>query len=75
VTTGYGPECFTIRAPASERAYPYRLQAHYFSRGPMGYGMGVVEIQTFDPARGFGFEHRPYVIMNNRARVDLGSYR
>lgn len=41
----------------------------------MGYGMGLLEIQTFDPAHGFGFEHRPYVIMTNHAKVDLGSYR
>ena len=38
VTTGYGPECFTIEG--TPRAYPYRLQIHYYSRGPMGYGMG-----------------------------------
>jgi len=41
----------------------------------MGYGMGLLEIQTFDPKRGLAFEDRPYVIMNNRANVDLGTYR
>src|SRR5262249_19802870 len=44
VTTGYGPECFTIRGPAAGRAFPYHLQAHYYSRGPMGYGMGKLQI-------------------------------
>jgi uncharacterized protein YfaP (DUF2135 family) len=73
VTTGYGPECFAI--PGKPQAGPYRLSLEYFSQGPMGYGMGVLEIQTFDPARGFEFEHRPYVIMNNHAKVDLGTYR
>ena len=28
VTTGYGPECFTIRQPQAARAYPYTLEAH-----------------------------------------------
>ena len=41
VTQGYGPECFTIRGDALKAA-PYRLEAHYYSRGPMGYGMGKV---------------------------------
>ncbi len=44
VTTGYGPECFTIRNPREKRMGPYTLQAHYYSRGPMGYGMGKLEI-------------------------------
>ena len=48
VTTGYGPECFTIRGPAQGRAFPYRLQAHYYSRGPMGYGMGKLQIIEHD---------------------------
>ncbi|HEY0990046.1 MAG TPA: OmpA family protein [Kofleriaceae bacterium] len=73
VTTGYGPECFTIAgAPA---AGPYRLWVDYYAQGPMGYGMGLVEIQTFDPARGVSFDDRPFVIMNNHAKVDLGTYR
>jgi outer membrane protein OmpA-like peptidoglycan-associated protein len=72
VTTGYGPECFAI--PGKPQAGPYQLTIEYFSQGPMGYGMGLLEIQTFDPVRGFGFEPRPYVIMNDRAKVDLGSY-
>ena len=40
VTTGYGPECFSIFAPSGQRAYPYKLQAHYYSRGPMGCNIG-----------------------------------
>ena len=40
VTTGYGPECFAVSRPAGRGAAPYRLAVHYFSRGPMGYGMG-----------------------------------
>ena len=41
----------------------------------MGYGMGLLEVQAFDPQRGFTFDDRPYVIMNDRARVELGTYR
>ncbi|MCC6335773.1 MAG: hypothetical protein IT380_17490 [Myxococcales bacterium] len=72
VTTGYGPECFTIRLPKGKRAAPYRLQAHYYSIGPMGAGMGKLEIIEHDGAGGLRFEQRPYVVMVNQAYVDLG---
>ena len=71
VTTGYGPECFTI--PGKPRAYPYKLQIHYYSRGPMGYGMGKLEIVEHDGQGGLLFEQRPFVIMNDNAFVDLGT--
>lgn len=70
VTTGYGPECFTIEG--TPRAYPYRLQAHYYSRGPMGYGMGKLEIVEHDGKGGLRFAERPFVIMKDGAFVDLG---
>ena len=41
VTTGFGPECFTIEG--TPKAGPYKLQAHYYRRGPMGYGMGTLQ--------------------------------
>lgn len=72
VTTGYGPECFTIRTPKAARAYPYTLQAHYFARGPMGYGMGKLEIVEHDGDGNLTFEERPYVVMVDHAYVDLG---
>jgi hypothetical protein len=72
VTQGYGPECFTIRGPAAGRAYPYRLQAHYYSRGPMGYGMGSLQIIEHDGQGELRFEERPYVIQEDGAYVDLG---
>jgi outer membrane protein OmpA-like peptidoglycan-associated protein len=71
VTTGYGPECFTITGKPS--AFPYKLQAHYYSRGPMGYGMGKLEIIEHDGQGGLKFEERPFVIMIDHAFVDLGS--
>ena len=71
VTTGYGPECFTIRGKAA--AAPYTLQIHYYSRGPMGYGMGLLEIVRHDGQGNLAFEHRPYVVMVDGAYVDLGA--
>ncbi len=72
VTTGFGPECFTI--PGTPAAGPYRLSINYFSQGPMGYGMGLLQVQRFDGKR-LTFEDRPYVIMNDHAFVDLGTAR
>jgi tetratricopeptide (TPR) repeat protein len=71
VTTGYGPECFAI--PGTPRAGPYRLAIDYFAQGPMGYGMGLVQIQRFD-GHDVAFDDRPFVIMTDRASVDLGAY-
>ena len=74
VTTGYGPECFTIRLPKSKRS-TYTLQAHYYSRGPMGYGMGKLEIIDHDGNGNLTFEERPFVVMVDSAFVDLGTVR
>ena len=71
VTTGYGPECFAIPGPG--RAFPYQLQIHYYSRGPMGYGMGKLEILDHDGQGNLRFEQRPFVVMNDGAYVDLGT--
>ena len=70
VTNGYGPECFTINGAA--RAFPYSLQIHYYSRGPMGYGMGKLQIVRHDGKGGLRLEDRPFVVMNDSAYVDLG---
>ena len=70
VTQGYGPECFTIRGQALRA--PYRLEAHYYARGPMGYGMGKLQIIRHDGRGSLTFEERPFVVMNDRAFVDLG---
>jgi tetratricopeptide (TPR) repeat protein len=72
VTTGYGPECFEIVGAPS--AGPYRLGVHYYRQGPMGYGMGLLQIVRFD-GRTFAFEDRPYVIMQDEAYVSLGVMR
>ncbi|HZJ71322.1 MAG TPA: hypothetical protein VFF36_10370 [Planctomycetota bacterium] len=71
VTTGYGPECFTI--PGTPSAGPYQLSLHYYSRGPMGYGMGELEILRHDGHGGLTLDSRPFVVMNDEAWVKLGS--
>ena len=72
ITTGYGPECFTIRGPKAKRSPVYTLQANYYSRGPMGYGMGKLEVIDHDGKGGLTFEEHPYVVMVDQAFVDLG---
>ena len=72
ITTGYGPECFTIRKPKAARAASYTLQANYYARGPMGYGMGKLEVIDHDGRGGLTFEEHPYVVMLDQAFVDLG---
>nr|HEX4315897.1 VIT domain-containing protein [Kofleriaceae bacterium] len=73
ITTGYGPECFAIAG--TPQAGPYKLSIDYFSQGPMGYGMGLLEVQRYDGKGGLTFEDRPYVIMADHAYVDLGSFK
>ena len=72
VTQGYGPECFTIRNLPPHRSYPYKLEAHYFRRGPMGYGMGTLQILEHDGQGRLAFEDRPYIVMEDGATVALG---
>ena len=73
VTTGYGPECFTI--PGGKKDVTYTLQASYYSRGPMGYGMGKVEIIDHDGKGGLTFDERPFVTMVDQSYVDLGTLK
>ncbi len=70
VTDGYGPEVFTILGEPT--GYPYNLQVHYYARGPSGYGMGKVQIIEHDGRGGLSFDERPFVVMRDRAFVDLG---
>jgi tetratricopeptide (TPR) repeat protein len=73
ITTGYGPECFTI--PGRPSAGPYKLSINYYSQGPMGYGMGLLQIIKHDGKGKLEFQDRPYVIMNSEAYVNLGTFR
>jgi tetratricopeptide (TPR) repeat protein len=71
IRDGYGPECVTVREPAATRAYPYRLAIRYASRGPMGYGMGTVQVIEHDGHGKLWFEHRPFVIMSDGGYLEL----
>lgn len=71
VTTGYGPECFALTG--KRRAAPYRVLAHYYARGPMGYGMGKLQIVEHDGAGGLRFGEHPFVIMKDDGYVDLAT--
>ena len=73
ITTGYGPECFAIEGKPT--AGPYKLSINYYSQGPMGYGMGLLQIVKHDGAGKLSFQDRPYVIMADHAYVDLGTYQ
>lgn len=72
VTTGYGPECFVIRDPEGLPAAPYHLRAHYYRRGPMGYGMGTLQVVRHDGKGRLSVEPRPFVVMADDAMVDMG---
>ncbi|MCB9756390.1 MAG: AgmX/PglI C-terminal domain-containing protein [Myxococcales bacterium] len=71
VTTGYGPECFSIEGKPS--AFPYEIKAHYFRRGPMGYGMGALQVIQFDGQGALKFDDRPFIIMKDEAYLELGT--
>ncbi|MFO0678161.1 MAG: VIT domain-containing protein [Polyangiaceae bacterium] len=75
ITTGYGPECFTIRKAKYQRDPVYTLQAHYYSRGPMGYGMGKLQVIDHDGKGGLKVEDRPFVVMVDQAFVNLGTVK
>jgi hypothetical protein len=40
----------------------------------MGYGMGKVEVIDHDGRGGLSFSERPFVVMNDQAFVELGTY-
>ncbi len=68
VTTGYGPEWFAIDAPA---AFPYTISAHYYARGPMGFGMGRVLVVRWNGNQ-LTFEDRPFIVTMDDESVRLG---
>ncbi len=69
VTTGYGPECFAIEGKRG--AGPYTVMAHYYRRGPMGYGMGKLQVIEHDGSGGLRFSEHPFVIMKDDGYVKL----
>lgn len=66
---GYGLEAFIIDGAAT--AYPYRLEVGYYARGA-AQGAGKVEIVEHDGDGQLSFDQRPFVVLKQRAYVDLG---
>ncbi len=73
ITTGYGPEEFAI--PGTPKAGPYKLSINYYSQGPMGYGMGLLQILKHDGKGKLTFQDVRYVIIYDHAYVDLGTFK
>jgi len=70
VTTGYGPEELLL-APDLAGA-PYQVFVDYYASGPMGYGMGKIDLVGHDGKGNVSFDTRPFVISNENAAVHLG---
>ena len=70
VTTGFGPETFVIDGEPT--AYPYELWVDYYSRGPMGYGMGQVQVIRHDGKGNLELESLPFVTMEEKAKLRVG---
>jgi hypothetical protein len=73
VTDGFGPEHTAVRAAVTEGGY--HLWVDYENRNMMGTGLGQLHILEHDGAGRLRTETRPFVVMNERATVDLGAYR
>ena len=71
ITRGYGPEVFIVGAADPG---PLKIAAHYYSRGPMGIGLGALEVIHHDAAAGtVRIETRPFVLQRDDAVVGLGT--
>ncbi|MCA9688076.1 MAG: VIT domain-containing protein [Nannocystaceae bacterium] len=71
VQEGHGIEAFVIDGVPT--AYPYNVQVEYYATGPLGLGMGKLEIIEHDGAGGLLFDERPFIVSRERAYLDLGS--
>jgi hypothetical protein len=72
LTDGFGPEMFVVDDP---KAFPYTISAHYYRRGPMGVGIGTVQVIRHDGAGKVTVEDRPFVIQTDDATAELGDVR
>jgi tetratricopeptide (TPR) repeat protein len=71
VTTGWGPECFATSASSPE----FRVFVHSYRQGPMGFGMGRVLSLHSDGKGKLRMGDHPFVVMQDRAYVDLGTLK
>jgi hypothetical protein len=70
VTSGYGPEGFVIAA--NPLGAPYQIFVHYYTSGPMGFGMGKVDVIAHDGSGNVSIDTRPFLISNENAIAHLG---
>ena len=68
ITTGFGPEMFEVDQPT---AFPYRIGVNYYTRGPMGVGIGTVQVIRFDGTT-LSVDDRPFILQADNVTVDLG---
>ena len=66
---GYGLEAFILDGTAV--AFPYRIEVGYYARGA-AHGGGKLEIVEHDGHGNLFFDQRPFVVLKQRAYVDLG---
>lgn len=71
VTTGWGPECFVTRDPRAS----LRVFVHSYRQGPMGFAMGRVIALRSDGKANVQLQDLPFVVMADRAYIDLGVVR
>lgn len=72
ITDGFGPELFVVDAP---RAAPYEIAAQAYERGPLGIGLGSVQVIRHDGAGNLVVDDRPFVIQQDGATLGLGTAR
>jgi hypothetical protein len=71
ITAGYGPEVFVLGA---RDPGPLKIAAHFYARGPMGIGLGTLQVIHHDAAAGtVSIEVRPFALQHDQAVVDLGT--
>jgi tetratricopeptide (TPR) repeat protein len=69
ITSGYGPEFFRVIEP---KEFPYSMEANYYSKGPMGFGMGAIQIMKFSKEGTLKIETRNFLVMEEGAFISLG---
>ena len=75
VTTGYGPDCLTLRGAAHKNGKRHRVQLTVGGRGPVGYPMGKLQIIEHDGRGKLQLVDHPFIVLRDFTTLDVGSYR
>jgi len=70
---GYGPEASSVLGARGERTAT-RVAVRFLRRGPTGTPMGIVHVMEHDGRGHVSVRPMPFVIMNEGAAVDLGTF-